>query len=119
MILNLDWSLTKIVSQDNIVGLGQSTLSGRPTGRDNFEPAPKRVSLGEEHFLAKLDDLRNKLKHANEEISKLLGTVRDQELLLKERNSQLKRSCKKIVDLQRQVQALGKKQASFYKNSFL
>ena len=115
--------MTKIVSQDNVVGLGQSTLARRPTGRDNLDkfdcPAPKRVSLGKEHFLVKLDDLRNELKHANEEISKLLGTVRDQELLLKERNSQLKRSCKKIVDLQRQVQALGKKQASFYKNSFL
>ena len=93
-----DWSLTKIVTQGNIVGLGQSSSVGRATGTDNVD---------------KLDDLRNELKHANEKISKLLDTVEDQEQLLKEKRNQLKRSSKKIVDLQRQVQSLGMIQAFF------
>ena len=95
----------------HFLGLGLSTSAGRATGTNKFEdfecPAAKKAPLGHDHFLTKLDDLRNDLKRANEEISKLLGTVKEQELVIKEKNSQLKSSSKKIVDLQRQVQSLG------------
>ena len=48
------------------------------------------------------------MKTANEEVSKLLEKVKEQDLLIKEKTSLIRSSSKKIVDLQRQVQQLGK-----------
>ena len=75
--------------QDIFVGLGLSTSAGRASGTNKFEdfecPAAKKAPLGHDHLLTKLDDLRNDLKRANEEISKLLGTVKEQEQVIKEK----------------------------------
>ena len=76
---------------------------------EEFEcPDPKRVPLSHDHFIKKLNDVRSKLKTANEEVSKLLETVKEQDLVIKEKTSLIRSSSKKIVDLQRQVQQLGK-----------
>ena len=95
-----------------ISGVGQATTSGRTTGTAQFEefecPAAKRVPLSQDHFIQKLDDVRSKLKTANEEVSKLLETVKEKDLVIKEKTSLIRSSSKKIVDLQRQVQHLGK-----------
>ena len=55
-----------------------------------------------------MEDVRSQLKAANEEIAALSTKVEDQDLELKARIGQIRSSSKKIVDLQRKVQELGK-----------
>ena len=114
--LGLEFDKNIEVIQDIVIGLGQSTNAGRATGTamyDEFDcPAPKKVPLSQDHFLTKLDTLRDELKAANEQISQLMNKVNDQELLIKEKTSLLRSSSKKIADLQRQVQSLGELQVS-------
>ena len=107
------------INKDIVKGLGQSTNAGRATGTaeyDDFDcPAPKKLPLTQDHFLTKLDTMRDMLKAANEEISHLLTKVNDQELLLQEKTSLLRSSSKKIADLQRKVHSLGDYTQFLYK----
>ena len=91
-----------------VVVAGQSTSSGRATGTDvyeEFEAATKRrVPLSKELCLLKIDELRTKLKSANEEIVMLKAEVKkkDEELSVKE--NKLRGYAMRSVDLERRLQ---------------
>ena len=89
-----------------ILGAGQSTSSGRATGTRNYEEfestAAKRLPLTEEHFIEKLANTRAELKAANLAKAELATKLKDKEF-------EIRSYAKKVTDLERRVQQLGKR----------
>ena len=104
---------------------GQVTYCGRATGNDRFVefecPAPKRTHVTEVHIIDKLEDISSKLKVANGRVAVLSAKVETQAEELREKTQQIRRAAKRIVDLERKVQELGKDTTAFliFSNSIM
>ena len=93
-------------------GSGLVTSSGRASGSDRYQefecPAPKRIPVTEEHLIHKLENVRSQLNDAYAEIAALSAKVEEQNGEMKVQGQKIRSAAKRIVDLQRRVNELGK-----------
>ena len=73
----------------------------------------KKTPLTEEHFLSKLDQMRDHLKEANLRISDLLSKVDDLNLEGKDKDAKIRSLIKRNRDLERQLLSGGKMTGPF------